>query len=161
MMTAEELIAHCERLYADTALGTVADWKSRHPGRPAFGHLPVYAPREVVHMAGGLPVGIAGAGDQIDIVKGDACFQSYICHIPRSTVEMGLTGDLDVLDGMLFPSTCDVIRNLSGIWQLLFPKKRVRFIDLPQNFSRKLGGHFYLEDLRGLLNEVVAVGGRA
>ena len=160
MMTTEALIAHCERLYADTALGSVRDWKSRHPGRPAFGHLPVYAPREVVHMAGGLPVGIAGAGDQIDIVKGDACFQSYICHLPRSTVELGLTGDLDSLDGMLFPSTCDVIRNLSGIWQLLFPKKRVRFIDLPQNFSGALGGQFYLHDLQGLLAEVVAAGGR-
>jgi benzoyl-CoA reductase subunit C len=160
MMNAEELVTYCERLYADTALGAVHDWKSRHPGRPAFGHLPVYAPREVVHMAGGLPVGIAGAGDQIDIVKGDACFQSYICHIPRSTVELGLTGDLDVLDGMLFPSTCDVIRNLSGIWQLLFPRKRVRFIDLPHNFERKLGGHFYLEDLRGLLSLVIDAGGR-
>jgi benzoyl-CoA reductase subunit C len=161
MMTAEALVAHCERLYADTALGSVRDWKTRHPGRPAFGHLPVYAPREVVHMAGGLPVGIAGAGDQIDIVKGDACFQSYICHLPRSTVELGLTGDLDCLDGMLFPATCDVIRNLSGIWQLLFPKIRVRFIDLPQNFSGNLGGKFYLHDLQGVLADVIALGGRA
>ncbi len=160
-MNADELVAHVERLYADTALGSVREWKASHPGRPAFGHLPVYAPREVVHMAGGLPVGIAGAGDQIDIVKGDACFQSYICHIPRSTVELGLTGDLDCLDGMLFPSTCDVIRNLSGIWQLLFPKKKVRFVDLPQNFAKKLGGHFYLEDLRGLLADVIDLGGRA
>lgn len=159
MMTAEDIVAHCERLYADTALGTVRDWKSRNKGKPAFGHLPVYAPREVVHMAGGLPVGVMGAGEQIDIVKGDACFQSYICHIPRSTVELGLTGDLDCLDGMLFPSTCDVIRNLSGIWQLLFPGKRVRFIDLPQNYAKKLGGYFYVHDLKGLLAEVVAAGG--
>ena len=75
-MNANEIIAHCERLYADTELKSVRDWKRAHPGRPAIGHLPVYAPREIVHACGGLPVGLAGAGDHVDIVKGDACFQS-------------------------------------------------------------------------------------
>jgi benzoyl-CoA reductase subunit C len=60
---------------------------------------------------------------------------------------------------MLFPSTCDVIRNLSGIWQILFPKKPVRFIDLPQNFAKKLGGDFYQHDLKELIDLVVANGG--
>jgi benzoyl-CoA reductase subunit C len=84
-------------------------------------------------------------------------------HLPPAAldVELGLTGDLDCLDGMLFPATCDVIRNLSGIWQLLFPKIRVRFIDLPQNFSGNLGGKFYLHDLQGVLTDVIALGGRA
>ncbi len=158
-MNADEIIAHCERLYADTSLDAVKQWKLKHPGRPAVGHLPVYAPREVVHACKGLPVGLAGAGDHIDIVKGDACFQSYICHLPRSTVELGLTGDLDVLDGMLFPSTCDVIRNLSGIWKLLFPRKMVRFIDLPQNLSVSLGGKFYQHDLEGLISDLRGIGG--
>jgi len=160
-MNAEEIVAHCERLYADTALGSVAEWKAKNPGKPAVGHLPVYCPREVVHACGGMPVALAGAGEHVDIVKGDACFQSYICHLPRSTVELGLTGDLDLLDAMLFPSTCDVIRNLSGIWQLLFPKKVVRFIDLPQNLSMELGGKFYAHDLQGLIDDLKKVGGIA
>ncbi len=31
------------------------------------------------------------------------------------TVELGMRGHLDALDGILFPSICDVIRNLSGV----------------------------------------------
>jgi len=77
------------------------------------------------------------------VIQGDAYYQSYICRIPRSTIEMGLTGRLDSLDGMLFPSTCDVIRNLSGMWQILFKDKYVRYFDVPQNYDDEVGGRFY------------------
>ncbi|MBL8957213.1 MAG: benzoyl-CoA reductase subunit C [Myxococcaceae bacterium] len=157
--TATELLERCERLFADTALDAVRAWKAAHPGRLAIGHLPVYAPRELIHAAGALPVALQGGGDQVDIVKGDACFQSYICHLPRSTVELGLTGDLDVLDGFVFPSTCDVIRNLSGIWKLLFPQKYARFLDLPQAFDASTGGRFYRHDLEELGRELHGLGG--
>jgi len=33
-----------------------------------------------------------------------------ICRIPRSTIEMAINGKLDFVDGMMFPSICDVIR---------------------------------------------------
>jgi benzoyl-CoA reductase subunit C len=47
---------------------------------------------------GVLPVGIMGGGD-IEIIRGDAYYQSYICHIPRSTIELGLDGSLDCSTG--------------------------------------------------------------
>jgi benzoyl-CoA reductase subunit C len=71
----------------------------------------VYAdlvPRELIHAAGMLPVGIFGGGDRLEIIRGDAYFQSYICPIPRSTIELAVSGRLDGLDGTLFPSICDV-----------------------------------------------------
>ena len=98
------------------------------PGRKAIGYMPVYVPRELIHAAGMLPVGILGGGDQLEVIQGDAYYQSYICRIPRSTIELGLTGRLDCLDGMLFPSICDVIRNLSGMWQILFKDKYVQVL---------------------------------
>ena len=58
----------------------------------------------------------------------------------RSTIELALTGRLDCLDGMLFPSICDVIRNLSGMWQILFKDKYVRYFDVPQNYVDAIGG---------------------
>jgi benzoyl-CoA reductase subunit C len=110
-------------------------WKAAVPGRKAIGYMPVYVPRELIHAAGMLPVGILGGGDQLEVIQGDAYYQSYICRIPRSTIELGLTGRLDCLDGMLFPSICDVIRNLSGMWQMLFKDKYVRYVDVPQNYQ--------------------------
>ena len=84
--------------------------------------MPIYVPREIIHAAGMLPLGIVGGGDQLEVIHGDAYYQSYICRIPRSTIELGVSGRLDFVDGMLFPSICDVIRNLSGMWKLMFPQ---------------------------------------
>jgi len=150
-VSAADIVERCERLVADLDFGSVREWKAQQPGRRAVGFLPVYVPREIPWAAGVLPVGILGADDQLEIVRGDACFQSYICHFPRSVIELGLSGRLDVLDGAIFPSTCDVIRNLSGIWKLSFPGKYARYFDVPQNFDPAVGGKFY----RGLLRELV------
>jgi benzoyl-CoA reductase subunit C len=124
------------------------------PGRKAIGYMPVYVPRELIHAAGYLPVGILGGGDQIEVIQGDAYYQSYICRIPRSTIELGLTGRLDCLDGMLFPSICDVIRNLSGMWQLLFKDKYVRYVDVPQNYQDEVGGVFYQQEMQHIRDDL-------
>jgi benzoyl-CoA reductase subunit C len=157
--TLQQTIEEAEALYRDLDLGSVRIWKERTGGK-AVGYLPVYVPREILDAAGILPVGLMGGGDQMEIIRGDAYFQSYICQIPRSTVEMALTGRLDCLDGFLFPSTCDVIRNLSGMWKLLCPDRYVRYLDLPQNFDPEVGGRYYVHDLRQLLEDMERLAGR-
>jgi benzoyl-CoA reductase subunit C len=154
------LVERAEDLYRDTSFEAVSSWKAAGERRRAIGFLPVYAPEELIHAAGMLPVAVRGAGQDLEIIRGDAYFQSYICHLPRSVVELGLSGRLDCLDGMLFPSTCDVIRNLSGIWQLLFPDKYVRYLDVPHNFDPGLGGRFWAGELRGLRADLERLGGR-
>ena len=146
------IVQRCEALFEDLDLGAVKAWKAAVPGRKAIGYMPVYVPRELVHAAGMLPVGILGGGDALEVIQGDAYYQSYICRIPRSTIELGLTGRLDCLDGMLFPSICDVIRNLSGMWQILFKDKYVRYFDVPQNYEDAIGGRFYVQEL-GVLRD--------
>lgn len=147
-------------LVEDRALEHVRDWKARHPGALAIGYLPIYVPRPLVEAMGCLPVAIFGGGDELEIIRGDSYFQSYICHIPRSTVELGLAGHLDVLDGMVFPSICDVIRNLSGMWRMLFPDRYVAYLDVPQNFTPGLGGAFYVEAMREIAAGLAARGAR-
>jgi benzoyl-CoA reductase subunit C len=144
------IVARCQAIFEDLDFGAVKAWKAAAPGRKAIGYMPVYVPREIVHAAGMLPVGILGGGDALEVIQGDAYYQSYICRIPRSTLELGLTGRLDGLDGMLFPSICDVIRNLSGMWQILFKDKYVRYFDVPQNYEDAIGGRWYVDELEVL-----------
>jgi benzoyl-CoA reductase subunit C len=152
------LVGRAEELTRDTSFAAVAAWKER-TGRPAVGFMPIYVPRELLHAQGVLPVGIMGGGD-IEIIRGDAYYQSYICHLPRSTVELGLGGQLDCLDGMVFPAICDVIRNLSGMWKMMFPDKLVHYLDVPQDFDPEVGGAFYRHDLEALSAKLVEVGAR-
>jgi benzoyl-CoA reductase subunit C len=155
MSALQELVSRAETLIRDNSLPSVRRWKDATGGK-AIGYMPVYVPREIFDAQGVLPVGVFGGGEDLEIIRGDAFYQSYICHIPRSTIELGLNGSYDVLDGMIFPAICDVIRNLSGMWKLQFPGKLSRYLDVPQNFDPAIGGGFYrreLEELVGALEE--------
>lgn len=150
---AASVIDRAHALVEDRSLRCVQAWKQAHPGGLAIGHMPIYAPRPLLEAIHCLPVAIFGGGE-IDIIRGDSYFQSYICHIPRSTVELALDGDLAVLDGMLFPAICDVIRNLGGMWKMLFPDTYTAYVDLPQNFDMNVGGAFYAQELRRIAREL-------
>ncbi|HEX9851185.1 MAG TPA: benzoyl-CoA reductase subunit C [Candidatus Deferrimicrobium sp.] len=155
-----EIVAACEEIFADLSFAKPREWKAAVPGRKVIGYMPVYVPREIIHAAGMLPLGILGGGADMEVIHGDAYYQSYICRIPRSTIEMAINGKLDFVDGMMFPSICDVIRNLSGIWKLLFKDKYVRYFDAPQNFREEVGGVFYANEMRELRDGLAKLGGR-
>ena len=154
------IISRCEALFDDLDFTAVREWKAAERGRKVIGYLPIYVPREIIHAAGMLPVGILGGGDQLEVIHGDAYYQSYICRIPRSTIELGVTGRLDFLDGALFPSICDVIRNLSGMWKIMFPDVYVRYFDVPQNYVDEIGGNFYVTELQEFRGALEDLGGR-
>jgi len=153
-----ETLERAQALYRDLSFASVREWKQTHGGL-AIGYLPIYVPRELLTALGTLPVGLLGGGD-MEIIRGDAYYQSYICHLPRSTIELALTGSLDCLDGVLFPATCDVIRNLSGMWKMMFPEKFSHYLDVPQDFDPEIGGGFYRHELLEISEQLVARGAK-
>ncbi len=160
MTATGEIVARCQGLFDDLNFTYAREWKAAAPGRKVVGYMPFYVPRELIHAAGALPLGVLGGGDQLEVIHGDAYYQSYICRIPRSTVELGVTGRLDFVDGMLFPSICDVIRNLSGMWKIMFPKVKSRYFDVPQNYRNDIGGEFYINELTELRQMLAEMSGR-
>ncbi|MCA9727268.1 MAG: benzoyl-CoA reductase subunit C [Candidatus Eisenbacteria bacterium] len=158
-MSRQEIVSWARSCYEDVRFEKPRAWLADHPERRAVGHLPVYAPKEIVWACGMLPVGIYGGGDQVEIIRGDAYYQSYICHLPRSVIELALSGRLDFLSGVLFPSTCDVIRNLSGMWQLLYEKIYVRYLDLPQIADPDLATRFWERELKTLADDLSEISG--
>lgn len=159
--TTADIIARCQALFDDLNFTYAREWKAAAPGRIVVGYMPFYVPRELIHAAGGLALGVLGGGEQLEVIQGDAYYQSYICRIPRSTIELGVTNRLDFVDAMLFPSICDVIRNLSGMWKIMFPKVRSRYFDVPQNYRDDVGGAFYIHELNELHDMLAEVSGRA
>ena len=155
-----DIIERCQGLYEDLDFTAVREWKAAEPGRKVIGYMPIYVPRELIHAGGMLPLGVLGGGDSLEVIHGDAYYQSYICRIPRSTVELAVTKRLAFVDGMLFPSICDVIRNLSGMWKLMFPDLYVRYFDVPQNFKDEIGGNYYVHELMELKQGLEGVCGR-
>ena len=100
-----------------------------------------------------------GVGDRKQIIKGDAYYQSYICHLPRGIIEMALDNNLDEFDGFLFPAICDCVRNLSGMFKMVKKGKFTRYFDYPQNFDSLIGGVFYRELLETVIEDMFKVNG--
>jgi benzoyl-CoA reductase subunit C len=147
----DQLLEKCTELLEDINFTAVRKWKESHSSGKAVAYFPVYAPTELIHAAGMLPVGLSGAGDRLDIQHADARFGSFICSIVKTTMEMGMTGHLQPFDAFLFSSICDSARNLCFVMKRNFPETYIDFIHLPQNPSSPASSHFLAEEYRRIL----------
>ncbi len=159
MKSLEAILNECETLAFDLNFTHAKKWKAEQQDRIIVGYLPIYVPREIIHAANGLPVGIMGAGDRKQIIKGDAYYQSYICHLPRGIIEMALDTNLQDFDGFLFPAICDCVRNLSGMFKLSQKGKFQRYFDYPQNFDPFIGGTFYMQEMEKVMDDMFKING--
>lgn len=149
-----------EDIIQDLNFSTVRQWKEDHPGGKAIGYFPVYAPVELIHACGLLPVGLNGAGDQLDIQYADARFGSFICSIIKTTLEMGLTKHLEPFDGMLFSSICDSARNLCFVFKRNFPDLYTDFLHLPHNPNSEASVTFLMTEYRRLQGHLEELAGQ-
>ncbi len=135
MTTVESIISRYREPLENSPLDLVQDWKQAHPQSKIVGCYPVYTPVELIHAAGMLPVGVIGAGNRLEIAHADSRFQSFVCSIVKSTLELGLTERLKFLDGIVFHSICDPARNLGSVFKRNFPDLMVEYIHFPQNMA--------------------------
>ena len=148
--TAEHIIEQCRELTA-RPLGAVAqDWKARNPGGRAVAAYPVFAPAEVIHAAGLLPLGLLGGGTSVELTHADARFQSFVCSIAKSSLELGFQQVLEGVDGFVFSNICDVARNLGSIYARNFPGVFVEYLHLPQNSTSPAVAAYAAAELRRL-----------
>jgi benzoyl-CoA reductase subunit C len=158
--TIESIVEFCRETAEDVGFAAAKAWLSEQPGRKAIGCFPIYSPVELVHAAGMLPLGIIGAGNQIEITHADSRFQSFVCSIVKSTLELGLTQRLQFLDGMLFHSICDPARNLASVFHRNFPGMFVEYVHFPQNLVSPLGKQYLATEYRRVLDGLQERSGR-
>ena len=68
-----------------------------------------------------------------------ARFQSFVCSIAKSTLELGFQGLVKGVDGFVFSNICDVARNLGSIYKRNFEDAFVEYLHLPQNSTSPAG----------------------
>lgn len=102
-------------------------------GKKIIGHILPDVPEELIHAAGAIPIAVAGAG--IPISLSQAHIPGYSCSHAMGALELRLSGELDVLDGMIIPYVCDTTRNLYHLWRNLFPDSPCEFLRLPKKIG--------------------------
>src|SRR5688572_750405 len=107
-MTPDQIFERCRQL-VETPLGRIAEtWKAARPGGRAVACYPVWAPAEVIHAAGMLPLALLGGGTSVELTHADARFQSFVCSVAKSSLELGFQGLVRGVDGFVFSNICDV-----------------------------------------------------
>jgi benzoyl-CoA reductase subunit C len=149
-MTADAILDDC-RAFLERPLGAAArQWKDAHPGGRAIAAYPVWAPAEVIHAAGMLPLALLGGGTSVELTHADARFQSFVCSIAKSSLELGFQGLVRGVDGFVFSNICDVARNLGSIYRRNFPEAFVEYLHLPQNSTSPGVAPYLAAELRRL-----------
>jgi len=149
-MTPDAAIAQYRELIAEPLSALVGRWKERSPGGRAIASYPVWAPNEVIHAAGMLPLSLLGGGTSVELTHADARFQSFVCSIAKSTLELGFQGRVAGVDGLVFSNICDVARNLGSIYKRNFPDTFVEYLHLPQNSTSSSVVPYLASELRRL-----------
>jgi len=134
-MTADTIVQQCGDLLDLLPAEALAKAQEKHEGLGGFAVFPVYAPVEIIHAADLIPIGLFGAGNQVEISHADSRFQSFICSIAKSTLELFLRGDMKPFAGAVFSSICDVARNLASLVKRNAPQLYIEYLHLPQNMT--------------------------
>ncbi|MFQ5844546.1 MAG: 2-hydroxyacyl-CoA dehydratase, partial [Planctomycetota bacterium] len=148
------VLEECRRLVEDPDGPTVRRW--REAGGKVLGHFQVYFPEEIAHAAGMLPVKVRGG--TMDAVQAESRFGSYLCSILRTSLELALTGRLE-LDMFVTHPICDAARNLAAIWGRNFSYP-CQILYLPQNANSGHSATYLHDEYARLLREVEGVAGR-
>ncbi len=151
----DELLLLAKDTVEDPDLPTVARWRAA--GGRVIGHFQVYFPEEIAHAAGLLPVKVRGA--QVESRQADARFGSYLCSIVKTSLELALSGRLE-LDLFVSHPICDAARNLAAVWGRNFTYG-CRILYLPQN-PNSIGSAAYLRhEYMRVREDIEQVAGRA
>ncbi len=86
--------------------------KYKEAGWKCIGVLPYYAPEELVHAAGMVPLGMWGSNKKT-ISKAKEYCATFYCTIAQLDLEMLLDGTCDLLDGVITPAICDTLRPMT------------------------------------------------
>lgn len=126
----EELIQIFQEI-ANNPKKMVEDYK-KETGKEVIGVMPVYAPEEIIHAAGCLPIGLWGGKKEVS--KARAYLPPFACSIMQTVMELEIEGTYDILDAVLFSVPCDTLKCLSQKWKgkspvIVFTHPQNRVID--------------------------------
>jgi benzoyl-CoA reductase subunit C len=148
-----EMLYECREMLEDTTFPTVRRW--RESGGKVIGHFQVYFPEEIVHAAGLLPIRIRGA--QVEAIQADSRFGSYLCSILKTSLELALSGRLQ-LEMFVTHPICDAARNLAAVWGRNFSYP-CQILYLPQNANSAYAPTYLRGEYDRLRRGVEAISG--
>jgi len=119
---------------------------------------PIHHPRALFRAFNFLPVEVWGPPG-IDVIKGGAHLQPYVCSIVQNGLSFLLNGGLEVADLLVVPHACDSLQGLGSILiDFVRPRQPVFPIYIPRG-CRQSDLAFFTDELRLLYRRLQEVTG--
>ena len=117
----------------------IKKWKEQ--GGKVLGYFCSSMSEEIMTAAGLLPFRMRATGSA-DTELSDAHLSSINCSFTRHCLNVGLSGELDFLDGLIVPNSCDNVRRVYDHWIRQMKTPFVRMISLPRKAGESQVGWF-------------------
>ena len=100
-------------------------------GQKLIGCFPPYAPEELVHASGLLPMGLWGGYTELKLAK--SYLPPFACPIMQANMEFALNDKYSGLQAVIIPAICDTLRCMTQNWRFGVPRIPMIPIVYPQN----------------------------
>jgi len=126
----------------------------KNDGKKLIGYLDIYPVLEMLTALDLVPYRILGDMNE-PITEADSCLPTVVCPFLRSSMDLGLKGKYDFLEGALFAHTCEVAEKMAHIWRIYLEPSYVHFLDTPHTTHAAAQKHFkeLLKDLQKTLED--------
>lgn len=126
-------------------------------GRKVAGFLCSYAPQELVHAAGYLPVRVLGRMGGTP--RADELLQAFACSFARSSFDAALAGEFAFLDLVVFSHTCDTMQNVADLWRRNRPDQEVLIVSLPTHTKGGPARTYFRKELERVRTRIEKIAG--
>lgn len=105
-------------------------------GNKVLGYMCIYPVQELMTAADIVPYRILGDMRE-PITDADTFMGTVICPFVRSTLDIGIKGRDDFLDGVVFAHTCDMVCALADVWRSAVEMPYQYFLDTPSTVEER------------------------
>lgn len=126
-------------------------------GKQVVGCFAPYAPEELVHACGMIPMGLWGGHAELKLAK--SYLPAFACPIMQSNMELGLTGAYKGLSAVIIPALCDTLRCMTQNWR--FGVKDIPMIPIvyPQNRTSPASVDYLVSEFETVLTMLYTITG--
>ena len=125
-------------------------------GKQVVGFAP-YAPEELVHAAGLIPMGMWGGRTELKLAK--SYLPAFACPIMQANMELGLKGAYQGISAVIIPTMCDTLRCMNQNWR--FGMKDIPMIPIvyPQNRTSPASVDYLISEFETVLTILYTITG--
>lgn len=127
-------------------------------GQKIVGCFPPYAPEELVHASGLLPMGLWGGYTELKLAK--SYLPPFACPIMQANMEFALNGKYSGLQAVIIPAICDTLRCMTQNWRFGVPRIPMIPIVYPQNRTSAASVDYLISEYEHVLVMLSTITGK-